>query len=120
VPRTAVGAGVEVVAAAAPDGDGDDAGDGAGVTAGDADAVTDGDNEATDAEDAAAAFGEVVAPAWVADGRSAIDPVDDARAAAAPSARSPTIATIGTRPNRLPSGKRSRQFGQNPETGVVT
>ena len=56
--------GIEVADAAAPDGDGDDAGDG-GVTAEDvaADAVTDGDSEATAAEEAAAAFGEVVAPA---------------------------------------------------------
>ena len=39
---------------------------------------------------------------------------------AAPSATSPRIATIGTRPIRLPSGRRSRQFGQKPETGVAT
>jgi hypothetical protein len=39
---------------------------------------------------------------------------------AAPSATSPRTARIGTRPIRLPRGKRSRQFGQKPETGVVT
>lgn len=57
--------GIEVADAAAPAADGDDAGEGAGVTAEvvAADAVTEGDNEATAAEDAAAAFGAVVAPA---------------------------------------------------------
>jgi hypothetical protein len=66
------------------------------------------------------ADGEAVVSAWVAKGLNAIDPPDGAATTATPSARSPTIATIGARPNRLPSGKRSRQLGQNPETGVVT
>jgi hypothetical protein len=51
---------------------------------------------------------------------SAIDPLDDAANTAAPSATSPRIATIGTSPIRLPSGERSRQLGQKPETGVNT
>lgn len=38
----------------------------------------------------------------------------------APSATRPSSATIGTRPTRLPSGRRSMQLGQKPETGVVT
>ena len=53
-------------------------------------------------------------------GRNANDPVDDAANAAAPSAIRATSARIGTRPIRLPRGKRSRQLGQNPDTGVVT
>lgn len=39
---------------------------------------------------------------------------------AAPSATSPRIATSGTSATRRPSGRRSKQFGQKPETGVVT
>ena len=53
-------------------------------------------------------------------GRNASDPVDDAANAAAPSATSAMSARIGTRPIRLPRGRRSRQLGQNPDTGVVT
>jgi hypothetical protein len=52
-------------------------------------------------------------------GRSANDPVEDAANAAAPSATSATSARMGTRPTRLPRGKRSRQLGQNPDTGVA-
>jgi len=43
-----------------------------------------------------------------------------AASTATTSARSPATAMIGTRPTRLPSGRGSRQFGQKPETGVVT
>jgi hypothetical protein len=43
-----------------------------------------------------------------------------AASTAAPSATSPRSATIGTKPTRLPRGRRSRQFGQKPDTGVVT
>src|SRR2546425_243072 len=43
-----------------------------------------------------------------------------ARAAAGPSAMSPRIGTSGTTPIGLPMGNRSRQLGQNPDTGVVT
>lgn len=53
-------------------------------------------------------------------GLSAIVPVDEAAIAAAASATSPAIAMIGTTATRLPSGRSSRQLGQNPETGVVT
>jgi len=37
-----------------------------------------------------------------------------------PIARRPATARIGTSPTRLPIGNRARQFGQNPDTGVVT
>jgi len=55
---------------------------------------------------------------WLAGGRSAIDPVDDAAKTAAPSATRPRTATIGTSPRRLPRGRSVRQLGQKPETGV--
>ena len=42
-----------------------------------------------------------------------------AASTAAPSAMRPATATIGRRATRLPSGKRSRQFGQKPDTGIV-
>ena len=85
------------------------------------DGVADVDATAT-ATDVAAAVGEAVVAPCVAKGLSAIaiDPLDDAATTPTPSASSPAIATIGTRANRLPRGRRSRQFGQNPETGVVT
>ena len=67
-----------------------------------------------------AAVGEAVVAFCVVKGLSAIDPLDDAATIPTPSASSPAIAMIGTRANRLPRGRRSRQFGQNPETGVVT
>jgi hypothetical protein len=63
---------------------------------------------------------EEVGLASVVVGRSATLPVDDAANTTAAKATSPASARIGTRPNRLPRGKRSRQFGQNPDTGVVT
>ena len=53
-------------------------------------------------------------------GRTAIVPVDEAATTAAASATSPATATIGTTATRLPSDRSSRQFGQKPETGVVT
>jgi len=53
-------------------------------------------------------------------GLRAIDPLDDVATTAMPSTRTPATARIGTRANRLPSGSGSRQFGQKPETGVVT
>jgi len=53
-------------------------------------------------------------------GLSAIDPVEDAANTAAPSATSPTRTAIGRSPIRRPRGRRARQFGQKPETGVVT
>src|SRR5207237_9577045 len=84
-----------------------------------ADGVADVDATAT-ATDVAAALGEAVVPSSVVKGLSAIDPLDDAATIPTPTASSPAIATIGTRPNRLPGGRRSRQFGQNPEAGVVT
>ena len=74
-----------------------------------------------------AAVGEALEVDWetlevdaVAAGLRAIDPLDDAATTAMPSTRTPATARIGTRANRLPSGSGSRQFGQNPETGVVT
>ena len=84
-----------------------------------ADGVAEVDAPAT-ATDVAAAVGEAVVASCVVKGLSAIDPLDDAATTPTPSASSPAIATIGTRPNRVPGGRRSRQFGQNPETGVVT
>lgn len=98
-----------------------DGGDGVGDP--DRPAVEDGvaDVEATaTATDVAAAVGEAVVASCVVKGLSAIDPLDVAATTPTPSASSPAIAMIGTRANRLPRGRRSRQFGQNPETGVVT
>ena len=84
-----------------------------------ADGVADVDAPAT-ATDVAAAVGEADVASCVVKGLSAIDPLDVAATTPTPSASSPAIAMIGTRANRLPRGRRSRQFGQNPETGVVT
>ena len=98
-------------------------GDGGDVGDPDRPAVEDGvaDVEATaTATDVAAAVGEAVVASCVVKGRSAIDPLDDAATTPTPSASSPAIATIGRIAKRLPSGRRSRKFGQNPETGVVT
>jgi len=64
--------------------------------------------------------GDALDVTWLPTGLRAIDPVDDAAAAAKPTASSAATATNGRIPNRLESGKSSRQFGQNPETGVVT
>jgi len=97
--------------------------DGAGEV--DGEAVADADADATAVDGAVVtAGGPVVGDAFeVASGtrgRRAIDPVDDAAATAIPTASTAATATIGRIAKRLPSGRRSRQFGQNPETGVVT
>jgi hypothetical protein len=42
-----------------------------------------------------------------------------AASTATPSASRPATARIGTNATRLPSGKRSRQLGQKPDTGIV-
>ena len=119
LPRTAVGAADGPADAEAFDGGPDGAGEPAGGAAADADAdatavdgavVTAGDTVVGDAFELAS--GET--------GLRAIDPVDDAATTAAPTASSAASATIGRIAKRLPSGRRSRQFGQNPETGVVT
>jgi hypothetical protein len=70
--------------------------------------------------DEATAVAEGLELASVAAGRSATLPVDDAANTTAPSPTRPASTAIGTTPTRLPRGRRSRQFGQKPETGVVT
>jgi len=102
LPRTAVGA-AEPAGGAAADADAD-------ATAVDGAVVTTGDTVVGDALELASG----------ATGFRAIDPEDDAATTAAPTASSAATATIGGIAKRLPSGRRSRQFGQNPETGVVT
>jgi hypothetical protein len=100
---------------------------------GDPDCAADGDAEGENAllvavggalspavADGFAELGDELGLAWLAAGRKAIDPVDDAAKTAAPSATRPRIATIGTSPIRRPRGRRVRQLGQKPETGVVT
>ena len=67
-----------------------------------------------------AELGDALELAWVAAGRSASDPVDEAANTAAPSATKPTIAMIGISATRLPRGWSVRQLGQKPETGVNT
>jgi hypothetical protein len=140
LPRTAVGDGCEP----GDDGDGDarDA-DGDPETAalpdetGDADGTADcapgeeddvawDDDAAEDGEVPGLTFGDAldatddgVVEAWPGSGPSATDR-GWAASTATPSVRSPATATIGTMPTRLPSGRGSRQFGQKPETGVVT
>lgn len=99
---------------------------------GDPDCAAEGDAEAETAllvavggalspapADGFAELGDELGLACVAEGRRAIDPVDDAAKTAAPSATRPRIATIGTSPIRRPRGRRVRQLGQKPETGVV-
>ena len=117
LPRIAVGAadrsGDAEALCGGPDGPG-------GV---DGEAVADADATAVDGA-VVTAGGPVVGDAFeVASGTRglrAIDPVDDAAATAIPTASTAATATIGRIAKRLPSGRRSRQFGQNPETGVVT
>jgi len=119
LPSMAVGAGVGRIAPARLEGVAAGAGD-PDRTAAEAAAVAAEEVAAVAAAGVAGAVGVAVVPASVARGRSAIDPADDAAITPTPSASSPAIATIGTRANDLPTGRRSRQFGQNPETGVVT
>jgi len=97
----------------APDDDGETAADGDALCA-------PGVVGIVEAGDALADVGDGLAPVSPAAGLRAIAPVDDAATTAAPSATRPRIATIGTTPIRLPMGNRSRQLGQNPDTGVVT
>src|SRR5207249_11552114 len=83
------------------------------------------DSKATSVDGAVVTTGDTVVgdPLELATGATgfrAIDPEDDAATTAAPTASSAATATIGGIAKRLPSGRRSRQFGQNPETGVVT
>ena len=102
-------------------GDPDRVADGGGVTPADGDAVCAADVVCAVAlGDVPADVGEELALACAGAGRSAIDPVDDAAKTAAPSATRARSARIGTSPIRLPRGRRSRQLGQNPDTGVVT
>jgi len=93
-------------------------GEGNGVDVDDA-RVADGDVLGVTAGDEAIALAEGLVLASVAAGRSATLPVDAANTTA-PSATRPASTAIGTMPTRLPKGRRSRQFGQKPETGVVT
>jgi len=119
LPRTAVGAadrrGDAEALGGGPDGASEPA-DGA---------AADADTDATAVDGAVVTVGDAVVGdafelASGATGLRAIDPVDDAATTAAPTASSAATATIGRIAKRLPSGRRSRQFGQNPETGVVT
>lgn len=80
----------------------------------------DGDAICATVGDAVSDIADRVGLASLAGGLSATPPVDEAASAAAARATSPAIATIGTTATRLPSGRSSRQFGQKPETGVVT
>jgi hypothetical protein len=83
-------------------------------------AVADGAGLRMTVGEEADALAEGVELAWFAAGRSATLPVDDAAKTTAPSATRPARTAIGTTPTRLPRGRRSRQLGQKPETGVVT
>jgi hypothetical protein len=133
LPRTAVGEGDNRV------GDGEaEAGtllDGVEGAEDDPDCAAEGDADGVDGEDVAVADGDALwvtagegavaladglELAWVAAGRSATPPVDDAAKTAAPSAMRPARTAIGITPTRLPRGSGSRQLGQKPETGVVT
>jgi len=119
LPRTAVGAADRRGDAEALGGGPDGAGEPAGGAAADA------DTDATAVDGAVVTTGDTVVGdalelASGATGFRAIDPEDDAATTAAPTASSAATATIGRIAKRLPSGRRSRQFGQNPETGVVT
>jgi hypothetical protein len=112
------------------------AGDGEGaaaVAAGPGSTVTGGADWAEDGEGAAtvadtrtvAVAGAVEAAAGLAvavatDSRDAAGPVESAAGTAMASASNPSRATIGANPKRRPRGSRSRQLGQNPDTGVVT
>jgi hypothetical protein len=128
VPRTVcVGSGVGVEEGVAVGdtvvgvGDRDCAPDGDGVTAEDGDAVCVVDVLcAGEVGDAPADVGDEVGLAKPGAGRSAIEPVEDAANTAVPTATRARSARIGTTAIRLPRGKGSRQFGQNPDTGVVT
>jgi len=119
LPRSAVGAADGPGDAEAFDGGPDGAGEVDGA------AVADADRDAIALDDAVVTAGDAIVGdafelASGATGLRAIDPVDDAATIAAPTASSAATATIGRIANRPPSGRRSRQFGQNPETGVVT
>jgi hypothetical protein len=101
-------------------GDADCAADGEGDTATEGDAAGDGDELCETVGEAVVPVEDGVGLVCPGAGRNAIDPVDEAANAAAASVRSPMTAAIGTSATPRPSGKRSRQLGQKPETGVVT
>jgi hypothetical protein len=103
-----VGGGGEPDCAVEGDGEGEDG------------TVADGDVLGVTVGDEATALAGGLELASLAAGRSATLPVDDAANTTAPSATRPASTAIGTRPIRLPRGRSSRQFGQKPETGVVT
>jgi hypothetical protein len=120
-PRTACGGEADAVADASGPGD---------VTSG----VGDSDRAGAPPEETAVADGEARAAA-VGDGALEVDdglglalpvcrnptwPLWTNAGTATTSAISPSRATSGTSGRPRPSGRRSRQFGQNPETGVVT
>jgi hypothetical protein len=103
----------------AADDEGDAVGEGGTVDA-EGDTAGDGDRVmAATVGDAVTEVDEEVGLAWPVFGTTATGRLPDAAKTAAPSATSPAITTIGTSATRLPSGKRSRQLGQKPETGVV-
>jgi hypothetical protein len=67
--------------------------------------------------DGVAPLGEGLELAWLGLGLSAMEPVDAANTAAAPSAVTASRAMSGTG-MPLPTGRSVRQLGQKPETGV--
>jgi hypothetical protein len=77
-------------------------------------------DEAVAAGEPVTTVAEELGLAWPVFGTTATGRVPDTAKTAAPRATTPAMATIGTSATRLPSGRRSRQFGQKPETGVVT
>jgi hypothetical protein len=83
------------------------------VAAGDGDAVMAAGDPVTD-------VAEELGLAWPVFGTTATGRVPEAAKTAAPSATRPAMTTTGTTATCLPSGRRSRQLGQKPETGVVT
>lgn len=96
----------------ATDGGGDDAAVFPGV--GDAATLAEGVDP-----DAAATLVAVADGTIVPDGAASGPPISAARTIAA-SASAPAAVRIGTSPNRGSLGRCSRQFGQKPDTGVVT
>jgi hypothetical protein len=87
---------------------------------GEADAVADGDARAAAVEEALVALDGGLELASPVAGRTPTGAVNSAAGTAIASATRPATATIGTSATRPPRGKRSRQLGQKPETGVAT
>jgi hypothetical protein len=106
-------------------GDADGPPEGEGEAAGEAEVAGEGDGDPENGDAVSVTVGDAVT--GVEDGLGLVWPGPGpsakgrgwAASTATPSASRLATARIGTSATPLPSGKRSRQFGQKPDTGIV-